>query len=110
MSETTEQHEFEPDWCLAPEGLLREWIADNIPGLHLSTFALTCAGTGDQDKALARIQEVLDRKPLGPWHASLLARGTGIRAPFWLEYERIYRAGLAAGLADVTDPRKGSPS
>ena len=102
MSETRGQHEFSPDWCLAPDGPLREWMAGN--GIRLPALALACAGTGDQAEPMSLIQEVLDRKPLGPAHADLLERGTGIPAGFWQRYEATYRAGLAAGLTDVSEP------
>ena len=42
---------------------------------------------------------------VGHWgdHAAVLARGTFIPARFWLALEHNYRAGLAAGLKDVTE-------
>ena len=53
--------------------------------------------------AAAMIQEVLDRKPLTREHAELLHVVTRVSVQFWLNYEHNYRAGLAAGLTDVSD-------
>lgn len=90
---------FEPDWCLAPAALLREWMEDN----RLSVRVLaTCAPRPERAIAEAMIQAVLGRQPLTDGHALMLAKATGIPARFWLSYEHNYRAGLAAGLKDVT--------
>ena len=37
------EHEFSPDWTVAPAEFLEEWMEQNIGGLHLGTFALICA-------------------------------------------------------------------
>lgn len=76
---------FKPDWTIAPAATLQEWMEE-------------------QDAILPdeRIQEVLNRKPLTSQHAELLEQVTGIPARFWLALEHNYRAGLAAGLKDVT--------
>jgi hypothetical protein len=100
---TEPQHEFSPDWTLAPAAHLREWMQTQIPGMHLTTFALICAGRGgDRDKALPAIQDVLDRRPLTDVHARLLARGTGVPERFWLSLERGYRRDLELGRKDTT--------
>lgn len=104
----TERREFRPDWCMAPDAPLREWMADN--NLRLSVLAVMCAGRARRDEAMALIQEVLDRKPLLPLHAEMLARGTGVSVKFWLAYEHNYRAGLAAGLTDVSESQKEAQS
>lgn len=101
-------HEFKPDWCLAPDGLLREWMEEN--DVSLRSLAAACADDAGVGGAEALIQEVLDREPLRLVHADLLAAGTGISARFWMTYESHYRAGLAAGLKDVSEPLEGSPS
>lgn len=76
---------FEPDWTIAPAATLQEWMEEH-----------------DVILPDERMQEVLDRKPLTPQHAGLLELRTGIPARFWLALEHNYRAGLAAGLKDVT--------
>lgn len=95
------EHEFTPDWCLAPSAALREWLEEN--GLSVRTAAACAAKRPDRDVAAAMIQEVLDRKPLTQRHAELLHCVTRVSTQFWLKYEHNYRAGLAAGLTDVSD-------
>ncbi len=97
--------EFRPDWTLAPAATLREWMREN--GLSVRVLAVAAAGKWHKGAAAEVIQEVLDRKPLTEEHAKVLARGTGIPASFWAGFEHNYRAGLAAGLADVT-PEDGT--
>jgi hypothetical protein len=103
VTETAETgpHEFKPDWCIAPAEHLREWIEEN--GVSPRLIA-TCWSREQErkDAALALVQEVLDRKPLTEAHAAVLARGTHIPERMWLGLEHNYRAGLAAGLKDVT--------
>jgi hypothetical protein len=91
---------FEPDWCIAPAVTLREWMKENaVTSQHLTRLA----GRGESDiKARRCIGEVLTCGPLSAGHAEVLERGTGIPAHFWLRSEENYRAGLAAGLTDVT--------
>jgi hypothetical protein len=91
---------FNPDWTLAPAALLAEWMEEH--DLSRGQLAIRC-GRGIADlKAALIIGDVLDRKPLLPSYAEMLERGTGISAAFWLNYERNYREGLAAGRKDVT--------
>ena len=94
-------HEFSPDWCLAPSVTLREWLKEI--GLSVRTAAACASRRPDRDVAAAMIQEVLDRKPLTREHAELLHVVTRVSVQFWLNYEHNYRAGLAAGLTDVSD-------
>jgi hypothetical protein len=95
-----ETYPFEPNWCLAPAAHLREWIEET--GVSPRLIA-ACSGREHKDASMALVQEVLDRKPLTEAHAAVLARGTHVPARFWLGLEHNYRAGLAAGLKDVTD-------
>ena len=83
-------HEFSPDWCLAPSVTLREWLKEN--GLSVRTAAACASRRPDRD-----------RKPLTREHAELLHVVTRVSVQFWLNYEHNYRAGLAAGLTDVSD-------
>jgi HTH-type transcriptional regulator / antitoxin HigA len=98
-----ETHRWQPDWCIAPAEHLREWMEDN--GVKPRLIAAIWSGRDEERKtaALALVQDVLGRKPLTETHAAVLARGTSIPARFWLGLEHNYRAGLAAGLKDVTD-------
>lgn len=80
-------HEFKPDWCMAPSETLREWFRE--------------AGSVVPDSIM--IREVLERKPLTSEHAGMLEACTGVTAQFWLNLERNYREGLAAGLTDASD-------
>jgi 8-oxo-dGTP pyrophosphatase MutT (NUDIX family) len=98
--ERDEAHEFRPDWCMAPAAILREWMEEN--GLRAEVLAVACGGRVYKLSALALIEEVLARKPLRQLNADCLARGTSVPARFWLALEHNYRAGLAAGLTDVT--------
>jgi plasmid maintenance system antidote protein VapI len=93
--------EFKPDWTLAPAATLREWMKEN--GLTPGELAVACLGRQGKSKALALIEDVLSRKPLTREHATMLWRGTGVASSFWLGFEHNYRAGLAAGLTDVSE-------
>jgi len=98
-----ELYPFKPDWCLAPAELLREWMGET--GVSARLIAATCAPRADKerrDAAARMVDEVLDRQPLTADHAAVLERGTHIPARMWLALEHNYRAGLAAGLKDVT--------
>ena len=105
-----ETHPFSPDWTIAPAATLSEWMDEN--GVALMMLASLCTDTRtaesitelsrDITKAATAIQEVLDRKPLTQTHAVLLQYGTQIPVRFWMALEHNYRAGLAAGLKDVT--------
>lgn len=102
--------EFNPDWCVAPAVQLREWMTEH--GMPLGTLvamsvdARTCDDVRELGRTLARagrqINRVLHKGPLDEATAALLTRGTGIPARMWLALEHNYRAGLAAGLKDVT--------
>lgn len=91
---------FTPDWCIAPAATLHEWMVDN--NLNVRVLAACCVHRAERTRAEIAIQAVLDRKPLTPKHAALLAKGTGISERMWLALEHNYRGGLAAGLKDVT--------
>lgn len=88
--------EFNPDWCIAPGEILREWIEEN----HLSTRVLAVACAMDRDR-LEKI--IVGTRKLSQIDACKLWQGTGISARIWLRLEEAYRAGLAAGKTDSTD-------
>jgi hypothetical protein len=91
---------FKPDWCIAPSALLTALMTEQR--LTRGMLAARC-GRGEADiKAALIIGDVMDRRPLLDSHAEMLARGTGTPASFWLNAERTYRDGLAAGLTDTT--------
>jgi hypothetical protein len=94
---------FEPDWCLAPAATLNDWMDEN--SISASMIAAASSRRDDPDRrreALRMVREVLDRAPLTEAHATVLERGTQVPARIWLALENNYRAGLAAGLRDVT--------
>jgi hypothetical protein len=80
---------FSPDWCLAPAATLRSALTDRSIKVRRGRHGRL-------------IREVLAREPLTAKHADALWAVTGVPARFWLNHERIYRDGLAAGLSDVT--------
>lgn len=89
---------WRPDWCIAPAGILREWMQVN--GVSVPQMAETCGHAGWRQEFVSAIEEVLAAMPLTGWHATVLARSTGISTRFWLGLEHDYRAGLAAGLTE----------
>ena len=90
---------FDPDWTVAPAASLADIMRER--GLT----AVTMAEAVDPEhwtRPYELILAVLDRRPLGPEHAAVLAYATGTSAGFWVRYEAQYRADLAAGRKDVT--------
>lgn len=86
---------------MAPAAALSEWIEEN--GVSPRLFGSCWSRDKDRKAAaIALVQEVLGRKPLTEAHAAVLERGSHIPARFWLALEHNYRAGLAAGLKDMT--------
>ena len=94
-------HAFTPDWTIAPGETLRAWMTTNhvTPG-----FIAACSGADAGQAALALITDVLDHRPLSDDHALALERGTFVPARIWLALEHNYRAALAAGLTDISEP------
>lgn len=81
---------FDPDWVIAPGETLREWMEENH--LHPRAAALTCGRM-----PLELFEGILAGEvAITPNVAEGLAR-TGIPARLWLNLERAYRLGLAAG-------------
>jgi|SRR6266498_839840 len=96
------RHEFKPDWCMAPSVCLAELMKES--GISAEVLAVACTGRAHRDEALVLINDVLARRPLTRAHADMLARAPhSPSSQFWLNYEHNYRAGLAAGLKDVSD-------
>ena len=104
--ERPEAHEFRPGWCLAPAATLAKWLRVNETTVRKvaesAVGGLPPSVSVSAGEAASAIQAVLDREPLTPGRASILARGTGVSKRFWLALESNYRAGLAAGLTDTT--------
>jgi plasmid maintenance system antidote protein VapI len=86
---------FDPDWVVAPGETLREWRLDN--GLPTSAAATACA---QMPLELYAAVEAGD-EPITENVALGLEHGTQIPAFLWLNLERAYRAGLAAGKTRV---------
>lgn len=94
---------FEPDWCIAPAATLEDWMQENDLDVDTMAFAAGIRTRPGRRYVTTAIQGVLDKKPLTQPVADILWDITGIPAKFWMNYEHNYRAGLAAGLKDVTD-------
>lgn len=86
--------EFDPDWVVKPGATLQEWIEEN--GLSERVTANLCG------IELRDFQGILSgRRRITKPVAAKLAQGTQIPAKLWLNLERAYRAGLAAGEHDT---------
>jgi plasmid maintenance system antidote protein VapI len=90
---------FDPDWTVAPAASLADIMRERNLTAHLMAGAVDA---WHHDHAAQLIEDVLARRPLGAEHATILAAALGTSVQFWLNYERIYRADLAAGRKDVT--------
>lgn len=94
---------FDPDWCMCPGVFLREMIE------HAGMSPKLGAGMVSRLSGLpvAMVEGILDgTTEITEDIAHRLATGTqplAVSAQFWLNAERIYRAGLAAGKTDVSD-------
>lgn len=86
---------FDPDWVIAPSQTLKDWREENRLGIR--SAATTCAMTPEEYE---RVEA--GKRKITITVAAKLAYGTGIPGKLWLNLERVYRAGLAAGKADVT--------
>ena len=87
------------DWVIAPGETLKEWLSDNRISVPVAS---ACIGTKNRMEAREILQAVLDRKPYGEKECAVLSRVTSIPAVFWQNLEHNYRAGLEAGLKDVS--------
>jgi plasmid maintenance system antidote protein VapI len=86
---------FEPDWVVKPGETLREWCEDN--GLSAQVAAVAC-----RRMKLETFEGILDGSiPITPVLAGALQAGTGVPARLWLNLERAYREGLAAGRVEA---------
>lgn len=84
---------FNPDWVIHPGSTLREWREENH--LPVAAAATVC---GRMPLFLYERVEA-GTEPIDDQIAVALAHGTSIPATLWLNLERIFRAGLAAGKA-----------
>jgi hypothetical protein len=94
---------FDPDWVVAPAEMLQEWMDEN--GQSVKTVPAIFVSEDKRPVVTELLQEVLDRKPLTKKHLVTLGRCTGIPIRFWENFEKTYRAGLAAGRIDVDDDK-----
>lgn len=91
---TTMSH-FDPDWVVCPGETLREWMEEN--GHDVRRAAYLCRVD------VVTFEDVLNgTMPIEVPLAVQLYFGTGIRPRVWLNLERNYRQGLAAGKVDAT--------
>lgn len=88
---------FDPDWCVAPGEILTEWMEEH--DMTSDTMAIACSMLRwDVDGICS------GRLPIGSIRACKLAQGTGIDPQVWLNLEKAYRDGLAAGKIDGFEP------
>lgn len=84
---------FDPDWVISPGETLRDWMEENGLGRMEHAVAQTCGRMSDE-----MFQGILDGKTkITPDIAKALEHGTAIPAQLWLNLERAFRDGLAAG-------------
>lgn len=88
-------HPWDPDWVISPGETLRDWIDEN----HLTVGVAAKVCRMDRHE----LQRILDgQRHITPKVADKLAAGTMIPARLWLNLERAYRDGLAAGKIDAS--------
>lgn len=86
---------FDPDWVISPGETLRDWLDEN--GLTPRVAARACGLSPETFDGILR-----GTARIVPGIADKLQRGTMISARLWLNLERAYREGLAAGKTDVS--------
>lgn len=90
LSVMADPHRWDPDWVMKPGEHLQEWMDED--GITMLAAASVCGLSVDT------IFGVLDASvQITPSVAKGLERGTNIPEGMWLNLERIYREGLAAG-------------
>ena len=82
---------FNPDWVVHPGSTLREWREENH--LPVGAAALACARMPRDLYEQVEAGSAPITEPI----AKGLEWGTHIPATLWMNLERIFRAGLAAG-------------
>ena len=86
---------WDPDWVISPGETLRDWMDENR--LTVGIVAKVCGLDRHE------VERILDgKRRITPKVADHLAAGTQIPARLWLNLERAYRDGLAAGKVDVS--------
>lgn len=86
---------FDPDWVVRPGATLQEWMDERH--LNLGDVA---GSTGLRAMTVYGILH--GTVEITPAVAEALERVTGISARMWLNLERNYRTGLAAGKSDIS--------
>lgn len=81
---------FDPDWVVHPGATLREWRKEK--GLTIAQAAALCVVTPEHFEEIER-----GLVAYGEADAARLAHGTGSTREFWMNRERTFREGLAAG-------------
>lgn len=88
------EHVYDPDWVIKPGEHLLDSM--NEDGITRESAASVCG------LPVETIDGVLDASVrITPGIARGLAQGTGIPDGMWLNLERIYRDGLAAGKKEI---------
>jgi HTH-type transcriptional regulator/antitoxin HigA len=86
---------FDPDWVVSPGETLRDWLDEN--GLSARVGARACRLSPETFDGILR-----GTARIVPGVADKLESGTMIPARLWLNLERAYRDGLAAGKIDAS--------
>jgi plasmid maintenance system antidote protein VapI len=86
---------FDPDWCISPGEILKDWMKEN--GLPLAVTAKACR------LPVEVVHDILNgSRQLGELDAEGLQRGTHVSKSLWLNLERAYRDGLKLGKRAAT--------
>ncbi len=81
---------WDPDWVVKPGDTLKEWIDEN--GMSMVAVAAVCDLTPE---VLAGVVD--GSKAIDAGIAFRLSKGTSIPVGMWLNLQRIFNEGLAAG-------------
>lgn len=98
----TKTYPFEPDWVVHPGATLKEELEERAKGIGFPTWAKILHLTPEQ------LQGIFDgTEPITEDIANRIAHGLGTGAHIWLNLERAYRSGLAAGKTWIKDETCG---
>jgi addiction module HigA family antidote len=95
---------FDPDWTIHPGEILKEELVERAKGISFPTWARILHLTPEQLEGIFAGTE-----PITEDIAQRIAHGLGTGAQIWLNLERAFRSGLAAGKTWITDPAKEVP-
>lgn len=86
---------WDPDWVVKPGDFLKEWIDEN--GMSSAAVANVCDLSPEVVEGLLNGSVAIDAGI-----ASRLANGTSIPVGLWLNLQRIFNEGVAAGKKVIT--------